>query len=99
LSFAERLGLLVDRELNERENRRLASRLRAAKLRQHACIEDIDYHHPRGLDKSLIQSLATCQWLREQLNVLITGLTGTGKTYIACALCHRRAENALKLAD
>ncbi len=89
LSFAERVGLLVDREMIERENRRLQSRLRSAKLRQQACIEDIDYQHPRGLDRSQIQSLSTCQWLREHLNVLITGLTGTGKTYIACALGHR----------
>ncbi len=97
LSFAERVGLLVDRELGERENRRLASRLRAAKLRQQACIEDIDYQHPRGLDRSQIQSLATCRWLKEHLNVLITGLTGTGKTYIACALGHRACLEGFKV--
>ena len=97
LSFSERVGLLVDRELSERENRRLASRLRAAKLRQQACIEDIDYHHPRGLDRSQITALATCQWLREHLNVLITGLTGTGKTYIACALGHRACLEGFKV--
>ena len=79
LTFEERLGLLVDRELTERENRRLTTRLRQAKLRQMACIEDIDYRHPRGLDKALMARLATCQWVREQHNVLITGPTGIGK--------------------
>jgi len=79
LTFEERLGLLVDRELTERENRRLTTRLRQAKLRQTACIEDIDYRHPRGLDKALMARLATCQWVREHHNVLITGPTGIGK--------------------
>ncbi len=97
LSFAERLGLLVDRELSERENRRLSSRLRSAKLRQQACIEDVDYQHPRGLDRSVIKSLATCRWIKEYLNVLITGLTGTGKTYIACALGHRACLEGFKV--
>jgi DNA replication protein DnaC len=78
LSFEERFGLLVDRELTERENRRLTTRLRQAKLRQTACIEDIDYRHPRRLDKALITRLATCQWVREHHNVLITGPTGIG---------------------
>jgi DNA replication protein DnaC len=79
LTFEERFGLLVDRELTERENRRLITRLRQAKLRQTACIEDIDYRHPRGLDKALMARLATCQWVRERHNVLITGPTGIGK--------------------
>src|SRR6266853_5547049 len=79
LTFEERLGLLVDRESTERENRRLTTRLRQAKLRQTACIEDIDYRHPRGLDKALMARLATCQWVREHHNVLITGPTGIGK--------------------
>ena len=89
LSFEERLGLLVDREMTERENRRLQTRLRKARLRQSACIEDIDYRHPRGLDKALMASLAACQWVTEHLNVLITGPTGVGKTWIACALAHK----------
>lgn len=90
LGFEERLGLLVDRELTYRDNRRMTSRLRRAKLRHAAaCIEDIDYRHPRGLDRSLAMSLATCQWLKERLNVLITGPTGVGKTWIACALAHQ----------
>ena len=70
LCFEERLGLLVDREMTERENRRLQTRLRKAKLRQSACLEDIDYRHPRALDKSLMASLASCQWIAEHLNVL-----------------------------
>ena len=78
LSFEERLGLLVDREITERENRRLTNRLRRARLRHNAALEDIDYQNPRGLDKGLIQSLAGCQWVREHLNVLITGPTSLG---------------------
>ncbi len=89
LTFEERLGLLVDREFTEREDRRLTNRLRRAKLKHTACIEDIDYRHPRGLDKSLIRSLATCQWVREHLNILITGPTGVGKTWLACALTQK----------
>ena len=89
LSFEERFGLLVDRELTEREARRLTTRLRQAKLRQTACCEDLDYRHPRGLDKALLISLATCQWVRDHRNVLITGPTGVGKTWIACALGHQ----------
>jgi DNA replication protein DnaC len=89
LSFDERLGLLVDREITHRDNRRLTTRLHQAKLRQSACIEDIDYRHPRGLDKSVITRLATCQWVRDRHNVLITGPTGIGKTWLACALGHQ----------
>ncbi len=89
LSFEERLGLLIDRETTERENRRLTTRLRKAKLRQNAAIEDIDYRHPRGLDRSLMAKLSSCQWISQHLNVLITGPTGCGKTYIACALAHK----------
>jgi DNA replication protein DnaC len=89
LSFEERLGLLVDREITERSARRLTTRLRQAKLRQNACLEDMDYRSPRGLDKALLTSLATCQWVRERRNVLITGPTGVGKTWVACALGHQ----------
>jgi DNA replication protein DnaC len=89
LSFEERLGLLVDREMTERENRRLKTRLRKAKLRQSASIEDIDYRHPRGLDRSLISKLSDCQWIRQHHNLLITGPTGTGKTFLACAVAQK----------
>jgi DNA replication protein DnaC len=89
LSFEERLGLLVDREMTERDNRRMTSRLRRARLRHNAILEDLDYRHSRGLDKGLVQSLAGCQWVKEHLNLLITGPTGVGKTWLACALAHK----------
>ncbi|MCA1807520.1 MAG: IS21-like element helper ATPase IstB [Actinobacteria bacterium] len=89
LTFEERLGLLVDREMTERDNRRMTSRLRRARLRHNAILEDLDYRNSRGLDKGLIQSLASCQWVKEHLNVLITGPTGVGKTWLACALAHK----------
>src|SRR5262249_53379116 len=91
----ERFGLLVDRALTERENRRLTTRLRQAKLRQTACIEDIDYRHPRGLDKSLMARLATCQWVREHHNVLITGPTGIGKTWLGWRLAQQACGEVL----
>ena len=89
LSFDERFALLVDRELTYRDNQRMSSRLRRAKLRHNACLEDINYRHPRALDKSLMLSFATCRWLKERLNILITGPTGIGKTWLACALAHQ----------
>jgi len=89
LSFEDRLGLLVDRELTERQNRRLANRLKSAHFRLDATIEDIDFKHPRGLDKSLVLSLASCQWIQSHDNLIISGPTGTGKSYLACALGHQ----------
>jgi len=86
LSFDERFGMLVDAEYTERENRRMASRLKRARLRQTATVEDIDYRHPRGLDKSLMRSLAGCDWVQKRHNLIITGPTGAGKSYLACAL-------------
>jgi DNA replication protein DnaC len=88
LEFEERLGLLVDREMTERENRRLKTRLTKARLRQNACLEDIDYQHPRGLDRALIHKLQNCRWIQEHHNLIIAGPTGTGKTFLACALAH-----------
>lgn len=89
LGFEERLGLLVDREATERENRKLATRLKKAKLRQSASVEDIDFRRTRGMDKALILSLAACTWIAKGVNVLICGPTGVGKSYLACALAHK----------
>lgn len=89
LDFESRLGMLVDQEWLIRENRRLQRRLSQAKLQQSACIEDIDYEKPRGLVKAKILELSRSQWLPQHLNLLITGPTGCGKTYVACALAHR----------
>jgi DNA replication protein DnaC len=98
LSFDERLGLLVDREAEARDSRRLALRLKAAKLRQEASVEDIDFRAPRGLDRSVIMSLARANWVVAHHNLLITGPTGAGKSFIGCALAHaavRRGHTAL----
>jgi len=90
LSFDERLGLLVDAECLARENKRLARLLKEAKLRLgQACIEDIDYPPRRELDKTVVRQLATCRWVHEQQNVIITGPTGVGKTFVACAFAQQ----------
>ena len=89
LSFEERLGMLIDREFTEQENRRLGTRLRQARLRQEACMENIDFGVQRGLDKSMIKGLMSGQWIKDRLNVLITGPCGVGKSFIACALAHK----------
>lgn len=89
LGFEERLGLLVDREMTERRNRRLQLRLKKAHLRLNAAVEDIDFRTPRGLDKSMILGLSSCRWVEEHHNVLITGPTGVGKSYLACALAQK----------
>lgn len=89
MPFEERLGLMVDREMTERDNRRMQTRLRMAKLKQNSALEDIDFKTARGLDRSLIMKLAGCEWVAEHLNVLITGATGLGKTFLACALAHK----------
>ena len=89
LGFEERLGLLIDREVTERENRRLNTRLKKAKLRHSCCMEDLDVKASRGLDKSLILTLAACSWIARGINVLTCGPTGVGKSYLACALGHK----------
>jgi DNA replication protein DnaC len=97
LAFEDRLGLLVDHEMTYRHNRRLNNLLRQAKLRQQACIEDIDYQHPRGLSKSKIASLITCDFIQHHHNVLITGPTGCGKSWLACALGQQVCRQGLRV--
>ncbi len=89
LSFEDRLGLMLDREADLRETKRCQTRLRQAKLRLQASVEDIDFRAPRGLDKTLILRLADCRWITATQNLLITGPTGSGKTWLACALGHQ----------
>lgn len=96
LSFDDRLGLLVDREETARASRRLKTRLTQARLRLQACVEDIDYRSRRGLSKSMVLSLASCQWIGAHLNLVITGPTGVGKTYLACALAHQACRQGLR---
>ena len=97
LAFEERLALLVDREVLHRENRRLDRLLKAARLRVQACIEDIDYRHPRGLERSRMAGLASCDWIGQSLNLCITGPTGCGKTWLACALGNQACRQGLSV--
>ena len=96
LDFLDRLALLVDRESAERDSNRLRLRLKQAKLRLTATVEDVDFRHPRGLDKSLVLALAGCRWIREHHNVIITGPTGVGKSYLACALAHKACREGFR---
>lgn len=96
LDFLDRLALLVDRESAERDTNRLRLRLKQAKLRLTATVEDVDFRHPRGLDKSLVLALAGCRWMREHHNVIITGPTGVGKSYLACALAHKACREGFR---
>jgi len=88
LSFEERIGLLVDREATWRENRRQATRLKAAKLRHQATVEDVEFRAPRGLDRGVVLSLAQGEWIANRHNLLITGATGCGKSFLSCALAN-----------
>ena len=88
LSFDERLAMLVDRQWIWKEDRALTARLKYARLKQAACLEDIDYRSPRGLSRALVDQLASGEWIRHHHSCLITGPTGAGKSYVACALAH-----------
>jgi len=96
LSFEERLGMLVERHWSWKENKRLNRLLKDAKLKLQACLEDIDYKTPRGLEKSLIMSLASCNWIRKHQNLLISGPTGVGKTFLACAFAQKACREGFR---
>jgi DNA replication protein DnaC len=96
LSFEERLALLVERQWLWKENRAMVVRLKFARLRQPACVEDIDYRHPRGLQRSVIEHLAGSDWLKYGQNCIITGSTGVGKTYLACAIAHKACRDGYR---
>ena len=89
LGHHEWLGLLLDREASWRQDKRLAARLRVAKLRQQACVEDIDYRNPRGLDRALFQKLIAGEWINAHDNLALIGPTGVGKSWLASALGHK----------
>ena len=97
LPHADWLGLLIDREATSRDNRRLARRLQVAKLRQAAVVENVDLRTPRGLDRALFQKLTTGQWIRERQHLVITGPTGTGKSWLACALGHKACRDGVSV--
>lgn len=98
LSFDERIGLLVDREWEAREQRKLKTRLRSAKLRYSAALEDVDFKHPRGLDRQQVLSLGNCGFIQDSHNLVITGPTGIGKSYLACAFAERACRRGYKAA-
>jgi len=96
LSFDDRLAMLVERQWIWKENRALATRLQYARLKQPACLEDIDFRHPRKLKRAAIDQLASCDWVRHHRHCLITGPTGVGKSYLACALAHQACREGFR---
>jgi DNA replication protein DnaC len=98
LSFDERFGLLVDAEWLAREQKRLKTRLHAAKLRYPASLEDVDFKHPRGLDRQVVLSLGNCGFVQSRHNLVIIGPTGIGKSYLACAFVERACRRGHKAA-
>jgi DNA replication protein DnaC len=97
LSFEERFALLVDQQWLWKENRALARRLRAARLKEKGVIEDINYQHPRGLDRKLMRTLATSEWVRQHQHILLLGPTGIGKTWLACALAQKACRDGFTI--
>lgn len=97
LSFNERFALLIDRESFHRNNRRITNLLRQAKLRQQACIEEVDYRHQRDLNKSQFASLISCDFIRQHHNLIITGPTGCGKSYLACVIGNQACRQGLSV--
>src|SRR5881628_2721384 len=97
LSFEERFALLVDQQWLWKENRALARRLRAAHLKERGVIEDIDYQHPRGLDRKLMRTLANSEWVRQNQNILLIGPTGIGKSWLACALAQKACRDGFSV--
>jgi len=97
LSFEERLGLLIDSELTTRDNKKLQSRIKAARLPQNAVIENVDAKAHRGISRAELVSLATGEWLQRKQNVIITGATGVGKTHLACALGHKACRDGFNV--
>jgi DNA replication protein DnaC len=98
LSFEERFAFLVDRQWLLRQEKQTTRRLKAAKLRHQACVEDVNYRHPRGLDRGIFLDLASCRWVRAHRNLIITGPTGIGKSWLACALADKACRDGLTAA-
>ena len=96
LSFAERFGLIVDRQWTWKENNRMERYLKNARLKLNACMEDIDYKTPRGIDQSVMMSLISCDWVKRHHNIIITGPTGAGKTFLACALTNKACREGFR---
>lgn len=97
LTFNERFSLLVERQWLWRENRALQARLTYAQLKEQACVEDLDFRESRGLKRSVIEHLSVCDWVRYHQNVIVTGPTGTGKTYLACALAQKACREGYRV--
>ena len=97
LGFEERFALLVDQQWLWKENRALTRRLQSAHLKERGVIEDIDYQHPRGLDRKLMRTLATSEWIRQKQNLLLIGPTGIGKSWLSCALAHKACRDGFSV--
>jgi DNA replication protein DnaC len=97
LSFEERFALLVDQQWLWKENRALARRLRSAHLKEPAVIEDVDYQHPRGLDRKLVRTLSSSDWVRQHQSILLLGPTGIGKSWLACALTQKACRDGFSV--